>query len=113
LLQQKNDVVEELEVSRSTQPSRNTQTPDTESDDFDSNTLPIRWFASNVLCLYHSLISPSTLLNCLQLPRSLACTLGTPSNVTRPILAQYLLAQCRPSPFPLQPSLSHSPPPTK
>ncbi|KAJ7929243.1 hypothetical protein B0H13DRAFT_1964470 [Mycena leptocephala] len=49
LLQQKNDVVEELEVSRSTQPSRNTQTPDTESDDFDSNTLPIRWFASNVL----------------------------------------------------------------
>ncbi|KAF7338683.1 hypothetical protein MVEN_02094900 [Mycena venus] len=49
LLQQKNDVVEELEVVRSTQPSRNTQTPDTEgSDDFDSNTLPVRWF-TNVL----------------------------------------------------------------
>ncbi|KAJ7349216.1 hypothetical protein DFH08DRAFT_864798 [Mycena albidolilacea] len=48
LLQQKNDVVEELEVSRSTQPSRNTHTPDTETDDFDSNTLPVRWF-TNVL----------------------------------------------------------------
>jgi len=51
LLQQKNDVVDELEVSRSTQPSRNTQTPDTlaEVDEFDGNTLPVRWFASNVL----------------------------------------------------------------
>ncbi|KAJ6547075.1 hypothetical protein B0H19DRAFT_1163883 [Mycena capillaripes] len=49
LFQQKNDLVEELEVSRSTQPSRNTQTPDTEGDDFDGNTLPVRWFPSNVL----------------------------------------------------------------
>ncbi|KAJ7261338.1 hypothetical protein B0H12DRAFT_1106344 [Mycena haematopus] len=48
LLQQKNEFVEELEVSRSTQPSRNTQTPDAECDDFDGNTLPIRWF-TNVL----------------------------------------------------------------
>ncbi|KAJ6500491.1 hypothetical protein C8R45DRAFT_70982 [Mycena sanguinolenta] len=48
LLQQKNEVVEELEVSRSTQPSRNTETPDAEGEDFDSNTLPIRWF-TNVL----------------------------------------------------------------
>ncbi|KAJ7771709.1 hypothetical protein B0H16DRAFT_1514444 [Mycena metata] len=50
LLQQKNDVVDELEVSRSTQPSRNTtQTPDVEGDEFDGNTLPIRWFSSTVL----------------------------------------------------------------
>ncbi|KAJ6488600.1 hypothetical protein C8R47DRAFT_1126246 [Mycena vitilis] len=49
LLQQKNDVVEELEVSRSTQPSRNTQTPDKETDDFDGSSLPVRWFSSNVL----------------------------------------------------------------
>ncbi|KAJ7043201.1 hypothetical protein C8F04DRAFT_1074025 [Mycena alexandri] len=50
LLQQKNDVVDELEVSRSTQPSRNTtQTPDAEGDEFDGNTLPIRWFSSTVL----------------------------------------------------------------
>ncbi|KAF7359340.1 hypothetical protein MSAN_01276500 [Mycena sanguinolenta] len=48
LLQQKNEFVEELEISRSTQPSRNTQTPDAEGEDFDSNTLPIRWF-TNVL----------------------------------------------------------------
>ncbi|KAK7023953.1 hypothetical protein R3P38DRAFT_2955065 [Favolaschia claudopus] len=49
LLQQKNDVVEEeLEVSRSTQPSRNNCTPDIEGDDHDSSTLPVRWF-TNVL----------------------------------------------------------------
>ncbi|KAF8184896.1 hypothetical protein K438DRAFT_1837057 [Mycena galopus ATCC 62051] len=47
-LQQKNELVEELEVARSTQPSRNTQTPDAESDDFDGSTLPVRWF-TNVL----------------------------------------------------------------
>ncbi|KAJ7445712.1 hypothetical protein B0H11DRAFT_2086494 [Mycena galericulata] len=41
----------ELEVSRSTQPSRNTHTPESlgEADEFDGNTLPVRWFASNVL----------------------------------------------------------------
>ncbi|KAJ6606497.1 hypothetical protein DFH09DRAFT_1120404 [Mycena vulgaris] len=51
LLQQKNDVVDELEVSRSTQPSRNAHTPEifTDGDEFDGETLPIRWFSSNVL----------------------------------------------------------------
>ncbi|KAJ7184254.1 hypothetical protein C8R46DRAFT_1063436 [Mycena filopes] len=50
LLQPKNDMVDELETSRSTQPSRNTtETPDAEGDEFDPNTLPIRWFSSTVL----------------------------------------------------------------
>ncbi|KAJ7470280.1 hypothetical protein FB451DRAFT_1037641 [Mycena latifolia] len=48
LLQQKNDLVDELEVSRSTQPSRNSHTPE-EGDEFDGDTLPVRWFSSNVL----------------------------------------------------------------
>ncbi|KAJ7702314.1 hypothetical protein B0H17DRAFT_140431 [Mycena rosella] len=48
LLQQKNDLVDELEVSRSTQPSRNAHTPE-EGDEFDGETLPVRWFSSNVL----------------------------------------------------------------
>ncbi|KAJ7168241.1 hypothetical protein C8R43DRAFT_983678 [Mycena crocata] len=46
------DLVDELVVSRSTQPSRNTHTPSealAEGDEFDGNTLPVRWFASNVL----------------------------------------------------------------
>ncbi|KAJ7632181.1 hypothetical protein FB45DRAFT_831178 [Roridomyces roridus] len=51
VLQQKNDLVDESEVSRSTQPSRNAHTPDTlaEVDEFDASTLPVRWFASNIL----------------------------------------------------------------
>ncbi|KAJ7724073.1 hypothetical protein DFH07DRAFT_783373 [Mycena maculata] len=53
LLQQKNELVDESEISesRSTQSSRNTRTPEslTEVDEFDGNTLPVRWFASNVL----------------------------------------------------------------
>ncbi|KAJ7074257.1 hypothetical protein C8F01DRAFT_1242520 [Mycena amicta] len=44
----KNDLVEELEVSRSTQPSRNMQTPDNVDEDLE-NILPVRWFTSNVL----------------------------------------------------------------
>jgi hypothetical protein len=115
LLQQKNDVVEELEVSRSTQPSRNTHTPDAETDDFDSNTLPVRWF-TNVLCLCRSSISLgyySTLNFLRQLPRFRACTLGTPSSATLPTLASHPQAQSPPSPFPRRPSPSRSPPPTK
>jgi len=49
----KNDLVDELDSppSRSSQPSRNTHTPETlaEGDEFDDNTLPVRWFSSNVL----------------------------------------------------------------
>ncbi|KAJ7273202.1 hypothetical protein C8J57DRAFT_1063871 [Mycena rebaudengoi] len=43
LLQQKNEVVDELEVSRSTQPSRNTHTPDASTEDdreSEGETLP-------------------------------------------------------------------------
>ncbi|KAJ6618367.1 hypothetical protein B0H10DRAFT_1261580 [Mycena sp. CBHHK59/15] len=53
LLLQKNDLVEELDVSRSAQPSRNTHTPELliEGDEreFEGDTLPVRWFTSNVL----------------------------------------------------------------
>jgi hypothetical protein len=56
----KNDLVDELDSppSRSSQPSRNTHTPETlpEGDEFDDNTLPVRWFSSNVLCVYPCLI---------------------------------------------------------
>nr|GAT59621.1 predicted protein [Mycena chlorophos] len=45
----KNDIVEEVEVSRSTQPSRNTKTPSDTLEELENNILPIRWFASTVL----------------------------------------------------------------
>ncbi|KAJ7090281.1 hypothetical protein B0H15DRAFT_837930 [Mycena belliarum] len=48
LLQQKNDLPDELEVSRSTQPSRNSRTPE-EGGEFECDTLPVRWPSSNVL----------------------------------------------------------------
>ncbi|CAK5279373.1 unnamed protein product [Mycena citricolor] len=46
------DLSDDLDIARSTQSSRNMSTPDGETfDDYDMNTIPVRWFASNVLCM--------------------------------------------------------------
>lgn len=56
---QKNDDREELDITRSTQPSRNTHssTPDTFNDadgsiEVDTDSPPVRWFKANILCMF-------------------------------------------------------------
>lgn len=64
VLPKKSDDREELDISRSTQPSRNaySSTPDTFNDvdglaETDNDSPPVRWFKANVLCTLLSILS--------------------------------------------------------
>ncbi|KAF7295324.1 hypothetical protein MIND_01071700 [Mycena indigotica] len=89
----KNDLImEELEASRSTQPSRNMHTPDNE-DEADTNTLPVRWFTSSVLSSpisrthtrnpfsRHILASPSPISPITLSPAAIPLPLPTPDEL--------------------------------
>jgi hypothetical protein len=70
IVPQKNEDKEELDNSRSTQPSRNacSSTPDPHNDidglaEADTDSPPVRWFKANILCMFPYLANLNTILD--------------------------------------------------